>query len=144
MYDGSNYQVVGDILVAAKDIVPEASETEAGLMIPAQRQELIDLRNEVNSVLEKLNNILDSNTITDENSQYDSALSDTSDNAVNNKVVKVAIDTKMDKAGGKFTGEVRASVAAAASYERYQLRNIALSTTVSTPTGNGSVLGIYS
>ena len=144
MYDGTNYQVVGDILVAAKDIVPEASETEAGLMTPAQRQELIDLRNELNSVLEKLNNILDSSKITDENSPYDSALSDTSANAVKNKVVKAAMDTKMDKAGGEFTGEVRASVAATASYERYQLRNIALSTTASTPTGNGSILGVYS
>ena len=144
MYDGTNYQVVGDILVAAKDIVPEASETESGLMTPAQRQELIDLRNELNSILERLNTILDGSTLTAENTPYDDALSDTSYNAPQNKVVKAAVDTKMDKAGGEFTGAVKASTTATADYTSYQLRNIALSTTASTPTGNGSILGVYS
>ena len=144
MYDGTNYQVVGDILLAAKDIVPEASETESGLMTPAQRQELIDLRNELNTILNKLDSILNGDTLTAENTPYDAELTDTSYNAPQTKVVKAAVDKKMDKAGGEFTGAVKASTTATGDYASYQLRNIALSTTASTPTGNGSILGVYS
>ena len=142
MYDGTYYQVVGDILLAAKDIVPEASETESGLMTPAQRQELIDLRNELNTILNKLDGIL--NGVTAENTPYDAELTDTSYNAPQTKVVKAAVDKKMDKAGGEFTGVVKASTTATGDYTTYQLRNIALITTAATPTGNGSILGVYS
>ena len=45
-------------------------------MIPAQRQELIDLRNELNSVLNKLDSILNGGTLTAENTPYDAELTD--------------------------------------------------------------------
>lgn len=48
----------------------------------------------------------------------------------------------MPKSGGTFTGPAYAQ--ANTSYTTYQLRNIALSTSASTPTGNGSILGVYS
>ncbi len=59
--------------------------------------------------------------------------------------VKSAYDTAaaaMPKAGGTFTGATYAQ--ANTSYTTYQLRNIALSTSAATPTGNGSILGVYS
>lgn len=48
----------------------------------------------------------------------------------------------MPKSGGTFTGMVVG--ASNANHTAYQLRNIALSTSASTPTGNGSLLGVYS
>lgn len=59
--------------------------------------------------------------------------------------VKSAYDlanAAMPKAGGTFTGATYAQ--ANTSYTTYQLRNIALSTSAATPTGNGSILGVYS
>ena len=50
--------------------------------------------------------------------------------------------TYMPKAGGTFTGKAYAQ--ANTSYTTYQLRNIALSKSAATPTGNGSILGVYS
>ena len=50
--------------------------------------------------------------------------------------------TYMPIAGGTFTGKAYAQ--ANTSYTTYQLRNIALSTSAATPTGNGSILGVYS
>ena len=43
MYDGSNYQVVGDILVAAKDIVPEKPISEEKKKIINNQMNLFDL-----------------------------------------------------------------------------------------------------
>lgn len=48
----------------------------------------------------------------------------------------------MPKSGGTFTGQAKAQSNTA--YTTYQLRNIALSTSAATPTGNGSILGVYS
>ena len=59
--------------------------------------------------------------------------------------VKSAYDlanAAMPKSGGTFTGATYAQ--ANASYTTYQLRNIALSTSAAVPTGNGSLLGVYS
>lgn len=43
--------------------------------------------------------------------------------------------------GGTMTGKLKAQ--ANASYTEYQVRNIGLSTGAATPTGNGSLLGVY-
>lgn len=48
---------------------------------------------------------------------------------------------KLDKSGGTMTGKLYAQ--ANTDYTTYQVRNIALSTTAATPTGNGSLLGVY-
>ena len=48
----------------------------------------------------------------------------------------------MPKSGGTFTGPAYAQ--ANANHTTYQLRNIAFSTSASTPTGNGSLLCVYS
>lgn len=58
--------------------------------------------------------------------------------------VKTAYDLAngaMPKSGGTFTGATYAQ--ANTSYTTYQLRNIALSTSAATPTGNGAILGVY-
>lgn len=49
---------------------------------------------------------------------------------------------KMDKSGGTMTGILQAQSNTA--YTTYQVRNIAFSTSASVPTGNGSILGVYS
>lgn len=74
--------------------------------------------------------------------ECDTELSNVSENPVQNKVVKASLDTKMPKSGGTFTGIVYAQ--ANTSYTTYQLRNIALSKSSAVPTGNGSLLGVYS
>jgi len=51
-------------------------------------------------------------------------------------------DQYLNKSGGTMTGVLVAQ--ANTSYTTYQVRNIALSTTAATPTGNGSLLGVYS
>jgi len=48
---------------------------------------------------------------------------------------------KLDKSGGTMTGKLYAQPNT--DYTTYQVRNIALSTTAATPTGNGSLLGVY-
>lgn len=54
----------------------------------------------------------------------------------------VDMTSKLDKTGGTMTGALIAQ--ANTNYTTYQVRNIALSTSASTPTGNGSILGVYS
>ena len=88
-------------------------------------------------------------------------MSDTSENPVQNKVITAALaeksptdhthsqyatttalSNKLDKSGGTLTGALVAQ--ANTNYTTYQVRNIALNTSASTPTGNGSILGVYS
>lgn len=49
---------------------------------------------------------------------------------------------KVNKSGDTMTGQLVAQ--ANANYTTYQVRNIALSTSAATPTGLGSLLGVYS
>ncbi len=93
--------------------------------------------------------------------ECDTSLSTTSTNPVQNKVVATALNNKansththsnyltssditgkLDKSGGTMTGALTAQ--ANTNYTTYQVRNIAFSTSASTPTGNGSILGVYS
>ena len=70
--------------------------------------------------------------------------STSTDLAATASAVKSAYDTAaaaMPKSGGTFTGATYAQ--ANTSYTTYQLRNIALSTSAATPTGNGAILGVY-
>lgn len=87
----------------------------------------------------------DSNTTTEwiKNSvSCDDTLSATSTNPVQNKTVTAALNTKFNTSGGTFTGKVIANTNT--EYTTYQVRNIALSTTAGTPSGNGAILGVYS
>lgn len=98
----------------------------------------------------------DSSTIT-----CDTALSTSSTNPVQNKIITAALNNKadsghthsnyltatsisgkLDKSGGTMTGALTAQ--SNTNYTTYQVRNIAFSTSASTPTGNGSILGVYS
>ena len=72
----------------------------------------------------------------------DDALSTTSTNPVQNKTVTEAINTKFNTSGGTFTGKVVAN--SNTDYTTYQIRNIALSTSASTPANNGDLIGVYS
>ena len=88
--------------------------------------------------------------------ECDTAMSTTSENPVQNKVIAAALanhthsqyattaalSNKLDKSGGTLTGALVAQ--ANTNYTTYQVRNIALNTSASTPTGNGSILGVYS
>ena len=88
--------------------------------------------------------------------ECDTEISDTSENPVQNKVIAAALanhthsqyattaalSNKLDKSGGTLTGALVAQ--ANTNYTTYQVRNIALNTSASTPTGNGSILGVYS
>ena len=88
--------------------------------------------------------------------ECDTAMSNTSENPVQNKVIAAALanhthsqyattaalSNKLDKSGGTLTGALVAQ--ANTNYTTYQVRNIALNTSASTPTGNGSILGVYS
>ena len=56
--------------------------------------------------------------------------------------VSSQLSNYMPMSGGTFTGQAKAQSNTA--YTTYQLRNIALSTSAATPTGNGSILGVYS
>lgn len=89
---------------------------------------------------------------------YDSSLSTSSTNAVQNQVVtakfndlQTAVDSKapsththdnyLPRAGGTMQGGLRAQ--SNANYTTYQVRNIALSTSGGTPAENGDLLGVY-
>ena len=52
------------------------------------------------------------------------------------------LDQKLNKSGDTMTGALIAQ--ANTNYTTYQVRNIAFSTSASVPTGNGSILGVYS
>lgn len=75
----------------------------------------------------------------------DSELSTSSSNPIQNKVVAKEINNintnKLSLSGGTMTGQLKAQ--ANTEYTTYQVRNMAFSTSASTPTGNGSVLGVY-
>ncbi len=92
--------------------------------------------------------------------ECDTATSTTSENPLQNKVITAALakksdtghthsqyatttalNNKLDKSGGTLTGQLVAQ--ANTNYTTYQVRNIALNTTAATPTGNGSILGVY-
>lgn len=72
----------------------------------------------------------------------DTAISSTSTNPVQNKVISAELDKKLPLSGGTMTGTLKAQNNTA--YTTYQVRNIAFSTSASTPTGNGDLLGVYS
>ena len=72
----------------------------------------------------------------------DDVLSTTSTNPIQNKPVTEAINTKFNTSGGTFTGKVVAN--SNTDYTTYQIRNIALSTSASTPANNGDLIGVYS
>lgn len=93
------------------------------------------------------------------NSACDSELSTTSENPIQNKPVAIAINNLttsvngkapsdhthsnyLDKSGGTMTGKLVAS--SGNDYTVYKVRNIALGTSASTPTGYGDLLGVYS
>lgn len=59
----------------------------------------------------------------------------------NNNAHSAQFANKLDKSGGTMTGKLYAQPNT--DYTTYQVRNIALSTTAATPTGNGSLLGVY-
>lgn len=71
----------------------------------------------------------------------DDAISDTSTNPVQNKVVNQELNKKLNVLGGTMQGELKAQ--SNANYTSYQVRNMAFSTSASLPTGDGSVLGVY-
>lgn len=72
----------------------------------------------------------------------DTAMSSESKNPVQNKVVKEALDGKVSLSGGTMTGVLKAY--ANTQYTTYQVRNIALNRSASTPTNTGNILGVYS
>lgn len=82
----------------------------------------------------------------------DAELSTTSENPVQNKVITAELnkksstshthDTYLPKSGGTMTGVLKAY--ANTQYTTYQVRNIALNRSASTPTNTGDILGVYS
>lgn len=82
----------------------------------------------------------------------DVELSTTSENPVQNKVITAELNKKsptshthttyLPKSGGTMTGVLKAY--ANAQYTTYQVRNIALNRSASTPTNTGDILGVYS
>ncbi len=72
----------------------------------------------------------------------DSALSSTSENPVQNKVIASAMNEKLSLTGGTMNGALVAQ--SSTDYSTYQVRNIAYSTSAATPTGNGNILAVYS
>lgn len=71
----------------------------------------------------------------------DDALSATSANPIQNKAVTQELNKKLNVSGGTMSGELKAQ--ANTNYTSYQVRNMAFSTSASLPTGNGSVIGVY-
>lgn len=58
------------------------------------------------------------------------------------RAVTTLSTNKLNKFGDTLTGVLKAQ--SNTNYTTYQVRNIAFSTSASTPTGNGSILGVYS
>lgn len=85
-------------------------------------------------------------------STCDDALSSTSENPVQNKVITTALNGKassshthsqyLPRSGGTLTGGLTANDNT--NYTTYQVRNIALSKSAGTPSGTGAILGVYS
>lgn len=95
-----------------------------------------NIEQSVESTVEQINNDIQAlqSLVSDQSNQIESHIND--ENAHNN-----LFDQKLDKTGGTLDGKLIAQ--ANTDYTTYQVRNIALSTTASTPTGNGSILGVY-
>lgn len=134
---------------------------------------LTRMRNEVNTWFQQVKNTLGEdaatnlavqiveiqNRLDNINTTYDSELSTTSENPIQNKPVATAINTLteavngkatsdhthsnyLDKSGGTMSGKLVANNGT--DYAVYKVRNIALGTSASTPTGKGDLLGVYS
>lgn len=144
-YTNDAYEIVGDMSEAAKDNTPTATTTTPGLLAPSDK--------------EKIDKITDSSILSDADRikidsipvgglTIDNAISNTSENPVQNKIIKAELDKYLPLTGGTVTGNltVNGKIVATANsdYTTYQVRNMALSTSASTPTGNGSLLGVYS
>ena len=144
-YTNDAYEIVGDMSEAAKDNTPTATTTTPGLLAPSDK--------------EKIDKITDSSILSDADRTkidsipvggltIDNAISNTSENPVQNKIIKAELDKYLPLTGGTVTGNltVNGKIIATANsdYTTYQVRNMALSTSASTPTGNGSLLGVYS
>ena len=123
----------------------EATTTTPGLLSPEDKTKIDKITD--SSILSDADRIkIDS--IPTGGLTIDSAISNTSENPVQNKVIKAELDKYLPLAGGTVSGDltVQGKIVATANseYTTYQVRNIAYSTNASNPTGNGSLLGVYS
>ena len=172
-YTGGAYEIVGDLAEAAKDYTPEATDTTPGLISAEDKKKLDSITDDKlvsASDRSKLDNITDDKLVSaSDRSKLDSISSDklisvsdrtkidsipdgglvidktfnsNSNNPVSGKAVAAELDNYLLKSGGTLTGALVAQ--ANTNYTTYQVRNIALNTSASTPTGNGSILGVYS
>ena len=138
-YTGGAYEIVGDLAEAAKDYTPEATDTAPGLISAEDKKKLDNITDD------KLISVSDRtkiDSIPDGGLVIDSTFNSNSDNPVSGKAVAAELDKYLLKSGGTLTGALVAQ--ANTNYTTYQVRNIALNTSASTPTGNGSILGVYS
>lgn len=138
-YTGGAYEIVGDLAEAAKDYTPEATDTTPGLISAEDKKKLDNITDD------KLISVSDRtkiDSIPDGGLVIDSTFNSNSDNPVSGKAVAAELDKYLLKSGGTLTGALVAQ--ANTNYTTYQVRNIALNTSASTPTGNGSILGVYS
>ena len=123
----------------------EATTTSSGLLSPTDKVKIDKITD--SSILSDADRIkIDSIPIG--GLTIDNAISNTSENPVQNKIIKAELDKYLPLTGGTITGglTVNGKIVATANsdYTTYQVRNMALSTSASTPTGNGSLLGVYS
>ena len=138
-YTDGAYEIVGDLAEAAKDYTPEATDTTPGLISADDKKKLDNITDD------KLISVSDRtkiDSIPDGGLVIDSTFNSNSDNPVSGKAVAAELDKYLLKSGGTLTGALVAQ--ANTNYTTYQVRNIALNTSASTPTGNGSILGVYS
>mgnify|MGYP004644845079 CR=1 FL=1 len=155
-YTGGAYEIVGDLAEAAKDYTPEATDTTPGLISAEDKKKLDSItddklvsasdRSKLDSISsDKLISVSDRtkiDSIPDGGLIIDKTFNSNSDNPVSGKAVAAELDKYLLKSGGTLTGALVAQ--ANTNYTTYQVRNIALNTSASTPTGNGSILGVYS
>ena len=123
----------------------EATTTSSGLLSPEDKTKIDKITN--SSILSDADRTkIDS--IPTGGLTIDNAISSTSENPVQNKAIKAELDKYLPLSGGTVTGSltVKGKIIATANsdYTTYQVRNMALSTSAATPTGNGSLLGVYS
>lgn len=155
-YTGGAYEIVGDLAEAAKDYTPEATDTTPGLISAEDKKKLDSITNDklvsasdrskLDSISsDKLISVSDRtkiDSIPDGGLVIDKTFNSNSNNPVSGKAVAAELDKYLLKSGGTLTGALVAQ--ANTNYTTYQVRNIALNTSASTPTGNGSILGVYS
>ena len=155
-YTGGAYEIVGDLAEAAKDYTPEATDTTPGLISAEDKKKLDSItddklvsasdRSKLDSISsDKLISVSDRtkiDSIPDGGLVIDKTFNSNSNNPVSGKAVAAELDNYLLKSGGTLTGALVAQ--ANTNYTTYQVRNIALNTSASTPTGNGSILGVYS